>query len=1429
MIKKILLSSLIGISLQAYAESMNKTIVEAGKPSVTSITNAQANNLILSVGVFDPVYEKLDFNKSEITHSESSNYTIVQFDAGKADSEWLRKQGIEVVSYLPDNAFVVVANKNTNTLLSKNTAIRWSGKYLSNYKISPALWESNLIRKVKYDLVVSFFNNIDKNRAELILKKYLPKTKAKYWLASTSHSFKISISNKNIDSVIAKLATIDAIQYVEAGDKLTFTNTESVSAIQSNSNSGGLASDDSYTPSPTPIWNKNLIGTGQIVAVSDSGLDSNEDWFVHYDNGTTVTHQVTAAESTTPPAIGTLYPDRKVIGYFVQPGAEPYEENEGGHGTHVVGSVAADRQIKIGTGPDGSISSPTNPGYDNDDGMAPNAQILFQDVGGMRENDEGILEAALTGINSHIFTQAYNANARIHSNSWGGEGDGAYNGFDAWADFNSRRYEDMLVLIAAGNFGSDPNTIGSPGNAKNVLTVGMNQHGNAPTLWYQSSRGPTDDNRLKPDIMAPGRNIESAKGNKVNNSTIQPPSRARATGTSMATPTLAGGAALLRQYFTDGFYPTGIANTNDQHTPTGPLMKAALINGTGVDGGHFNNNVGWGRVNLLNSLSFNDSVKDLRVWEIVNKNGLKTNQSTQFKIGVKSGQDLTISLAWYDLPATSNFGKALINDLDLTIEINGDVYKGNVFPSPATSGLGGEKDDLNSVEQIRLPEPVEGIYTITVTASNIPGNGTANSFRQGFALVATGDFADIDSATGELSSVTNLTATSLGDNGTEITWQGGDNADFFEVYRVEGTCDTADFKMLRYVGNSETSSYTDFRTHNGTQYAYKVRSAKYGTLGPLSASCSEITSQQACDFIPTFNFSSIQVVDNVGDICQNKIQWDAAASNCPTTADIKYNVYRSEDNNFTPSSDNLIATVTSTSYDDINAPDTTAYYIISAEDNSNLGTGPSGGNESVSPFKVSSRAVGIGFTSIPVLEDVDNIAIMNLSTPWQIVSDKAADDSTLSYKTGLPGSNYPHDTCSNIVSNTISLSDDDASPSVSYKANYNLEENWDGVVVEISTDDGVTWTDLPPNGGYPGDFSETTDSPVNACGYAATQGAFSGSNDDTFETFTHDLSAYVGQDVKVRWQLSTDPASEFIGFYIDSIQYPPIQTPNACTVNTAPDKPEAGLYYDRTKNGHGFVIEPIANSDLYFTVFYTYKDDGTPEWYTSLSTLEDNVLNIGLSTDPNDGALNRFIYDFDVDPTGEGNPNTLDNSVGTSSLKIDFNSSVIADSSACSDGASRGTGIALATWQLGSQADEWCIEPLANVIGAAPATDFGGTWWTGIDDDGWGLSLSFTDNGVIIATIYYFDANGSPRWVQGTQSGFQANQEITLDMLEFSGYARDATPIELTNVSAGSLAITINNSGIDGNIDLDIIYQGAAGGEWVRSNVPVIIFTAPHK
>ena len=111
----------------------------------------------------------------------------------------------------------------------------------------------------------------------------------------------------------------------------------------------------------------------------------------------------------------------------------------------------------------------------------------------------------------------------IHTNSWGSQsGYGEYSTQSEDADDRTSTwdqywsYSGMTVLFAAGNEGNDG--ISPPGTAKNVITIGahQNRYSGAPDdMYHWSGRGPTDDGRIKPDLVAPGEYVRSCKSQAV--------------------------------------------------------------------------------------------------------------------------------------------------------------------------------------------------------------------------------------------------------------------------------------------------------------------------------------------------------------------------------------------------------------------------------------------------------------------------------------------------------------------------------------------------------------------------------------------------------------------------------------------------------------------------------------------------------------------------------------------------------------------------------------------------------------------------------------------------------------------------------------------------------------------------------------------------
>ncbi|KAA0217233.1 MAG: hypothetical protein DYG94_01660 [Leptolyngbya sp. PLA3] len=386
---------------------------------------------------------------------------------------------------------------------------------------------------------------------------------------------------------------------------------------------------------------------------------------------------------------------RKIQAYFTSTGADF-------HGTHVACTALGDA------------------GADNDlRGMAYEARLVFDTS-----------TSSATGFNANL-VQNYNAGAAIHTNSWGNDGTVAYDSLARTIDVFSYNNDDNLVIFAVTN----TSTLKNPENAKNCLAVGASQDTPNQANHCSGGSGPTNDGRRKPEIYSPGCSTRSASAGTSCSVTSL-------TGTSMAAPSIAGCAALARQYFTDGFYPSGAANPNDGFTPSGALVKAALLNSavdmTGVTG-YPSNREGWGRVLLANSLVFSDGARTMIIRDVRNAadDAMNTGDFVEFQFDVNSfSQALRVALVWHDAPGAVNANPAYVNDLNLTVTAPSGEYKGNVFSS-GISATGGAYDSKNNVEMIYLPAPVAGTYTLRIDAAAV------NSGTQGYALVVTGDVTEV--------------------------------------------------------------------------------------------------------------------------------------------------------------------------------------------------------------------------------------------------------------------------------------------------------------------------------------------------------------------------------------------------------------------------------------------------------------------------------------------------------------------------------------------------------------------------------------------------------------------------------------------------------------------------------------------------------------
>jgi hypothetical protein len=396
--------------------------------------------------------------------------------------------------------------------------------------------------------------------------------------------------------------------------------------------------------------------------------------------------------------------------YFADPEGDPVGPNHrkvaynsgGGsdsHGTHTAGTAAGDAQ-------------PIN-GSTANRGLAYLARIA---------HTSGFPFSTF----SSVATTHMNNGARVHTNSWGDDGTTAYNTLCNQIDSFSWTNEDNLVFFAVTN----TSTLKNPENAKNLLAVGASQNGASANSFCSGGAGPTADGRRKPEIYTPGCSISSASTSSCGTTSM--------TGTSMASPSSTAAGALVRQYFADGFYPTGAAVPGDAFVPTGALIKAVLVNTTqdmtGV-GGYPSNQEGWGRINLDESLYFAGDTGKLIAADVRKANGLTTGAFATLDVTVNSNAlPLEVTLAFHDYPGTVNASNPVINNLDLTVTApdGTTVYKGNVF-SGGWSATGGTADAKNNVERVAIQSPTTGTWVVKVTATNVPQP------NQGYALAITGD------------------------------------------------------------------------------------------------------------------------------------------------------------------------------------------------------------------------------------------------------------------------------------------------------------------------------------------------------------------------------------------------------------------------------------------------------------------------------------------------------------------------------------------------------------------------------------------------------------------------------------------------------------------------------------------------------------------
>lgn len=701
----------------------------------------------------------------------SQKYFIVQF-AGPIEQSWkdaVTAEGAEILDYIPDFAFKVRMNPAIATRVGQNQFVSGVTAYQPEFKLGADLkrdGETNV-----------YLIRIERGSDFGLVRSLVARSGAE--LLSFEEDLMVVSANGALVDALAQVDDVASINNFQLNELHSVSDAPAYNEAAGDIIGADVANSRGYD------------GSTQIVGVSDTGIGG----------GTTTTAHADI-------------PSSRVVAVYNWPGAA------GGCFQTITNDGAIDVDSGHGTHTSGSILSAGEPGGQGR-GVAPAARLVFQAT----ENwatITGLCQALggyppngyfLTGLPSDLktmFQQAYNAGARIHSNSWGGAVAGDYTVDSANTDSFIWTNRDMVITFSAGNEGIDANangvvdndSIGSPATAKNVITIGASENarpdnwpcdtsltytshdayqsgqtctsmggnqanylgtwgfrygtdfsaeplfsdvtaGNSNQMASWSSRGPVDDSRIKPDLVAPGTWILSAfsslyqegYGDPVNpqNGVYQwdgwgTPYNSEYKymgGTSMSNPIAAGGATVVKDYYSKAYSLNASA----------ALVKATMINSAvdladenndGVNDNDFpipNNHEGWGLVNL-------DGATDGTIAYVEEGTGVSTGGSQVFNV-TTTGGPLKVTLVWSDYPSTDAASINLVNDLDLTVSGPSGTFRGNVF-SGGWSATGGSADRRNNVENVYVQTPTAGTYTVTISGFNIP-NGP-----QKFALAVDG-------------------------------------------------------------------------------------------------------------------------------------------------------------------------------------------------------------------------------------------------------------------------------------------------------------------------------------------------------------------------------------------------------------------------------------------------------------------------------------------------------------------------------------------------------------------------------------------------------------------------------------------------------------------------------------------------------------------
>lgn len=603
----------------------------------------------------------------------SSYHALVQLDRipSAADKVALAAKGVHLQNYLPRQAWVarIDARADKASALVGKDGVAWIGALLPSDKLAPGL-AADLAKPADpkaggvVPVVVQFHNDVSLTQGRAVL--------AQLGARITNEASAINAVTAQLSqSAVATLSRQEEILWLESPlPPLTPTNANTrtrtnVDLIQN-----------------TPPYNLN--GAGVRVLVYDSGRASHPDY-----NARIVDQD------------GTGIAD---------------------HSSHVAGTVLGN-----GAGAGNSVL--------NNRGMAPSADLitygyewdgsntlLYDNLGDIQEDMQDALDHA-----ADIATASLGSN--VSSNGFACALEGDYPAAAQLLDQIVRGSlgRSLIMTWANGNerggaatCGANFNTTAPPATAKNPIQIGATNAGNDASSNF-SGWGPTDDGRLKPVVSAPGVNVLSTIPDMFTNTRTRDCDGTgddfcdpydTMSGTSMATPAVAGIVALMLQQ-----YHTSYSTTTE---PLPASIKAILMNTaaspTGGLGPDFQ--TGYGRVDARDAV---DVIRENRFVEGTLNN---TGEVQRYHVNVPGGAaTLQVSLAWDDAAGTLLAATELVNDLDLRLIEPGGATTWQPWvldPANPNNAAARGNDTLNNQEMVTVANPVAGWWTVEVRGTSLP-------------------------------------------------------------------------------------------------------------------------------------------------------------------------------------------------------------------------------------------------------------------------------------------------------------------------------------------------------------------------------------------------------------------------------------------------------------------------------------------------------------------------------------------------------------------------------------------------------------------------------------------------------------------------------------------------------------------------------------